>query len=70
MFNVLENNTDLQDLGFSNKFSSAGKIKGARCEYRCSVIPMNYVPNNQSGNTAFNAVVNNNIVSLKGVFFF
>lgn len=70
MFNVLENNTYLQDMHFPNKFSLVVKTEKC-CKYLRdlpSVILINYMPQNQSGNTVFNAVVKNNIVLFKDFF--
>lgn len=71
MFNVLENNIYLQDIHFPNKFSLVVKTEKC-CKYLRdlhSVILINYMPQNQSGNTVFNAVVKNNIILFKDFFY-
>ena len=67
MFNVLENSIYLQGMHFPNKFWLVKTAEDC-VEFLRDLDPgilINCVPNNLNGNTVFNAVVNNNIVSFK-----
>lgn len=67
MFNVLENSIYLQDMHFPNKFRLVKTAEDC-LEFLRDLDPgilINCIPNNLNGNTVFNAVVNNNIVSFK-----